>query len=267
MNAQAPGAGRQGAAADKAAFARILSAMAGSSAPASVATHAGLIRAFRDEGKLNIAAGPGGKLASADSEVGPTTPHAADAAAAAAAELLPPAAAAAFAAAAASPDPTGSGSFIAFKPSDPILLDAHRMLALAPCVAPAMQRAQWSSFDYHVLEKLYTGYASKGAPVLAARRGRWRGRAVHGACVGAREGGGGSSDGGGSGGGSRRGLQPPLPRGVNSAPKTAAPCARPQHCGSRNRHTHTHTHRAPPPRHLTPQCTRRCASVATRSWC
>jgi hypothetical protein len=25
-----------------------------------------------------------------------------------------------------------------------------------------MQRPQWSSYDYHVLEKLYTGYASKG---------------------------------------------------------------------------------------------------------
>lgn len=28
--------------------------------------------------------------------------------------------------------------------------------------AQAMQRPQWSSYDYHVLEKLYTGYASKG---------------------------------------------------------------------------------------------------------
>jgi hypothetical protein len=44
------------------------------------------------------------------------------------------------------------------------------LLCPAPvsCLCPqcainqAMQRPQWSSYDYHVLEKLYTGYASKG---------------------------------------------------------------------------------------------------------
>jgi hypothetical protein len=44
----------------------------------------------------------------------------------------------------------------------PVMLNAHRMLALSSTLAQSMQRPQWSSFDYHVLEKLYTGYASKG---------------------------------------------------------------------------------------------------------
>jgi hypothetical protein len=38
-----------------------------------------------------------------------------------------------------------------------------KLLALCPTVPPAMQREGWCMSDYVVLEKLYKGYASKGA--------------------------------------------------------------------------------------------------------
>lgn len=43
-----------------------------------------------------------------------------------------------------------------------IQLNAHRMLTMAPSIPQTMQRPKWTSYDYHILEKLYTGYASKG---------------------------------------------------------------------------------------------------------
>lgn len=45
---------------------------------------------------------------------------------------------------------------------DVIPVSAYRMLTVAPSLPQAMQRSQWTSYDYHILEKLYTGYASKG---------------------------------------------------------------------------------------------------------
>jgi hypothetical protein len=133
---------------DKAAFARILNAM-------NESAEGGLIRAFREDKEAQ----QGGKEGALDSEQGaPATPHAAAAAAdgavAAAASQQPPAAA------------DAAGSLISFKPTDPILLDAYRMLALSPTAPETMHRPQWSSYDYHVLEKLYTGYASKGVLVV-----------------------------------------------------------------------------------------------------
>lgn len=122
-------------------FARILTAMAS----ADAGSDDGLIRAFRQQQDNATPATKDGSLSSNDSEQGPLTPTA-DGGVPAAAE--------------------GSGSIISFKPSDPLLLDAYRMLALSPTAPQAMQRPQWSSYDYHVLEKLYTGYASKGKHVL-----------------------------------------------------------------------------------------------------
>ena len=111
-------------------FARILTAMGGES------ENEGLIRAFRqqqastdgDKGTKtpsNAAAngpaaadgapiGISSNHSSTDSETGPVTPNAAAAEAAAASEH--------------------SGSTINFRPSDPILLDAYRMLATSPTV-------------------------------------------------------------------------------------------------------------------------------------
>eukprot|EP00878_Enallax_costatus_P023847 GHUV01025401.1.p1 GENE.GHUV01025401.1~~GHUV01025401.1.p1 ORF type:complete len:365 (+),score=61.91 GHUV01025401.1:110-1204(+) len=42
-----------------------------------------------------------------------------------------------------------------------IQLNAHRMLTIAPSLPQSMQRTKWTSYDYHIMEKLYTGYASK----------------------------------------------------------------------------------------------------------
>lgn len=53
----------------------------------------------------------------------------------------------------------------------PAAAPRSRLLALCPTVPPAMQRSEWCLDDYQVLEKLYTGYASKGE-----RRGRPRAR-------------------------------------------------------------------------------------------
>jgi hypothetical protein len=53
-------------------------------------------------------------------------------------------------------------SGLLINPSDPIQLNAYRMLTVSPTLPQAMQRTQWTSYDYHILEKLYTGYASKG---------------------------------------------------------------------------------------------------------
>lgn len=61
----------------------------------------------------------------------------------------------------------------------PVMLNAHRMLALSTTLPQCMQRPQWSSFDYHVLEKLYTGYASKGERACARRRGAVATRTTH----------------------------------------------------------------------------------------
>jgi hypothetical protein len=40
-----------------------------------------------------------------------------------------------------------------------------KLLALCPTVPPSMQRDVWCIADYEILEKLYTGYASKGVCV------------------------------------------------------------------------------------------------------
>ncbi|KAF8058460.1 hypothetical protein HT031_005584 [Scenedesmus sp. PABB004] len=56
---------------------------------------------------------------------------------------------------------TAPGCTLQFSPSDPIRLNAHRMLAVSPALPGPMQRCKWSSFDYTIVEKLYTGYASK----------------------------------------------------------------------------------------------------------
>lgn len=53
-------------------------------------------------------------------------------------------------------------SGLLINPSDPIQLNAYRMLTVSPTLPQSMQRSQWTSYDYHILEKLYTGYASKG---------------------------------------------------------------------------------------------------------
>jgi len=111
-------------------FARILTAMGGES------DNEGLIRAFRqqqastdgEKSTKSAANTPANASATADgdtigissthsstdSEQGPVTPNAAAAEAAASAEH--------------------SGSTITFRPSDPILLDAYRMLATSPTV-------------------------------------------------------------------------------------------------------------------------------------
>lgn len=130
-------------------FARILSAMSADN------DSEGLIRAFRQQqasadGVKNAkapTAAPNGTTAAADaaatiglsstpsstdSEQGPVTPNAAAAAEAAAA-------ATAAAAAAAAPD---SGSTITFRPTDPIVLDAYRMLATSPTVPPVSAASQ-----------------------------------------------------------------------------------------------------------------------------
>ncbi|WIA37831.1 hypothetical protein OEZ86_014687 [Tetradesmus obliquus] len=52
-------------------------------------------------------------------------------------------------------------SGLLINPSDPIQLNAYRMLTVSPTLPQSMQRSQWTSYDYHILEKLYTGYASK----------------------------------------------------------------------------------------------------------
>lgn len=120
-------------------FARILTAMGGES------DNEGLIRAFRQQQasadgdksvKVAPTASPNGAPAadgaspmglatthsSTDSEQGPVTPNAAasEAAAAAAAALMP----------------EHSSSTITFSPSDPLVLDAYRMLATSPTVPP-----------------------------------------------------------------------------------------------------------------------------------
>jgi hypothetical protein len=72
-------------------------------------------------------------------------------------------------AAAAAAAPSNNGLLI--NPADPIKLNAYRMLTVSPTLPQSMQRTQWTSYDYHILEKLYTGYASKGEtshPVVAA---------------------------------------------------------------------------------------------------
>lgn len=110
-------------------FARILTAMGGES------DSEGLIRAFRQQqastdGEKPItvavnatpATADGSNIglstthSSTDSEQGPVTPNAA--------------------AAEAAVSPEHSGSVITFKPSDPIVLDAYRMLATSPTVPP-----------------------------------------------------------------------------------------------------------------------------------
>ena len=49
-------------------------------------------------------------------------------------------------------------------PAKPIVVQQPhtQLLAVSPTLPPPMQRAMWSLSDYHVTEKLYTGYASKG---------------------------------------------------------------------------------------------------------
>lgn len=69
----------------------------------------------------------------------------------------------------------------------PILQSSCKPLCLPGCPAclvcmQTMQRPQWSSYDYHVLEKLYTGYASKGE-LTADCCGMVLGRGVSG-CLG-----------------------------------------------------------------------------------
>lgn len=121
-------------------FARILTAMGGES------DNEGLIRAFRQQQasadgdkyvKATPTASPNGAPAadganpiglatthsSTDSEQGPVTPNAAASEAAAAA-------------AAAAVAPEHSSSTITFSPSDPLVLDAYRMLATSPTVPP-----------------------------------------------------------------------------------------------------------------------------------
>jgi hypothetical protein len=71
------------------------------------------------------------------------------------------------AAAAGAAAPPTSGLLI--NPSDPIQLNAYRMLTVSPTLPQTMQRTQWTSYDYHILEKLYTGYASKGEAADQAR--------------------------------------------------------------------------------------------------
>jgi hypothetical protein len=120
-------------------FARILTAMGGES------DNEGLIRAFRQQQasadgdktvKAAPTASPNGAPAadaanpiglttthsSTDSEQGPVTPNAAAAAEATAAAATAVAA------------PEHSGSTITFSPSDPLVLDAYRMLATSPTV-------------------------------------------------------------------------------------------------------------------------------------
>jgi hypothetical protein len=112
-------------------FARILTAMGGE------ADSEGLIRAFRQQQastdgdktiKTSTNAAPNGATAdgttiglssthsSTDSEQGPVTPNAA--------------------AAEAAVSPEQSSSTLTFRPSDPLVLDAYRMLATSPTVPP-----------------------------------------------------------------------------------------------------------------------------------
>lgn len=44
-----------------------------------------------------------------------------------------------------------------------------KLLALCPAVPPAMRRDVWCLADFQVVEKLYTGYASKGARGCSGR--------------------------------------------------------------------------------------------------
>lgn len=52
-----------------------------------------------------------------------------------------------------------------------------KLLALCPTVPPSMQRDCWCMADYEVLEKLYTGYASKGEWLGGVQ---WQGAAAEG---------------------------------------------------------------------------------------
>jgi hypothetical protein len=66
------------------------------------------------------------------------------------------------AATAAAPRPRGRGT---------------KLLALCPTVPPSMQRDVWCIADYEIVQKLYTGYASKGGcAAVAAGRGCGRSR-------------------------------------------------------------------------------------------
>jgi hypothetical protein len=76
----------------------------------------------------------------------------------------------ALAAAAAAAAPSNNGLLI--NPADPIQLNAYRMLTVSPTLPQSMQLTQWTSYDYHILEKLYTGYASKGKPMFSCSCGR-----------------------------------------------------------------------------------------------
>jgi hypothetical protein len=64
--------------------------------------------------------------------------------------------------------PPAQRSGLLIRPGEPIQLNVHRLLALSPSMPPSMQRPAWSSYDYNITEKLYTGYASKGAATALA---------------------------------------------------------------------------------------------------
>jgi hypothetical protein len=109
-------------------FARILTAMGGES------DSEGLIRAFRQQqastdGDKSITVAVNSNPATADGTIGLSTTHSSTDS-----EQGPVTPNAAAAEAAVSPE--HSGSVITFKPSDPIVLDAYRMLATSPTVPP-----------------------------------------------------------------------------------------------------------------------------------
>jgi hypothetical protein len=181
------------------------------------AGEAGLIAAFRSEGGASCGSAGGARARSGASSFGneigaapaadddepppggasgcgaatrtvwvTTAPPAAPGAAAAPRPAAGPSAAAAAAPlpapAPAAPQPKPSPAPAPQRPAAPLRGPA-KLLALCPTVPPAMQREVWCLSDYQVLEKLYTGYASKGGrraawgPRRARRGGQRAGRA------------------------------------------------------------------------------------------
>jgi hypothetical protein len=120
-----------------------------------------LIPAFREVEPDAAAGSASPSPAAAAAEDGATAPAAAKAAAA-----VPAAAPAADAKAPATPRTPARGE------AAPRQRSKARLLALCPTVPPSMQRDVWCIADYEILEKLYTGYASKGGSRLGSRLGR-----------------------------------------------------------------------------------------------